>query len=153
MLKNRLIAMLVLVAFAVMGLFSIAMAAGNYPWTKNKQLAPNVTAIAPAKSDAGVPQSGCVTTAATKGAIQGKYSSVDGYISYEADVFTLYSSAATQPANPQPVMVMYEVDGVMMAIGHNFRFTNSGSNTYARAVQKAYSSPKKRTFVSCTRRQ
>lgn len=153
MLKTRLIAMIVLVAFCIMALFSVALAAGNYPWTKNKQLAPNVTAIAPAKTDAGVSQSGCVTTATTKGAIQGQFSSVAGFVAYETEVFTIYSSAATQLANPQPVMVMYEVDGVMMAIGHNFRFTNSGSNTYTRAVQKAYSSPKKRTFVSCVRRQ
>lgn len=137
-----------LAILAVLVVTGVAMAAGNYPWTKNKQLAPNVTAIAPEKG-----QSGCVTTAATKGAIQGKYSSMDGYVRYDAEVFTIYSSSATQPANPKPAMVMWEVDGVMMAVGHNISLTNNGSNTYKRAVQRAYSTPKKPTYTSCTRRQ
>lgn len=153
MLKNRLIAMIVLIVFIILALFSVAMASGNFPWTKNKQLAPNVTGIAPAKSDSGAIQSGCVTTATTKGAIQGKYSSLDGYVRYDAEAFTIYSSAATQPANPKPAMVMWEVDGVMMAIGHTVSLTNSGSNTYKRAVQRTYSGAKKPTYVSCTRRQ
>src|SRR6185369_9178264 len=146
-MKCRILSLSVLL---VLSMATAAMAGSKMLYDSSSPHVPiqNVTAIAPAKL-----KSGCVTTAATKGAIQGQYSSIDGYHAYETDVFTIYSSAATQLANPRDAMVMYEVDGVMMAIAHTFRMTNSGGSTYKRAVQKVYSSPKKRTFSTCIRRQ
>lgn len=137
MLKNRLIAMIILIAFCIMAMFTAAMAAGNYPWTKNKTLVPNVTGSSPVAG-----QSGCTTLAITKGAIQGRYSSMDGYVAYEGEVVT--AAGAAEP-------VTWELDGTPVKVGPTAGFTNSGSNTYKRAVARVYSTAS-RTLKSCVRR-
>ena len=152
MLNKCLTIMIVVVALCGMATMTTAMAGGNFPWTKNKQLAPNVTSIAPAKDDAGVLQSGCVSTVLTKGAVQGKYSSVDGYVSHEAEVYTIYSSMATQRPRPTPAVVDWKLDGTPIAVGSSFKVSNSGANTFKRVTQEIYSGVK-RTVRSCTRRQ
>lgn len=128
---------------ATIGIAGGAFAAGNFPWTKNKALIDNLNGIAPAKDDAGVMQSGCNTQTVTKGAIQGKYSSVEGYTGYSAEVVDSAGAA---------VSVKWELDGTQVKTGSSFEFINSGSNTYKRAVQRVYSAPA-RALTSCTRRQ
>lgn len=137
MFKARFKLILLLVAVMVLAIISMALAAGNFPWTKNKQLAPNVTAIAPEKG-----QSGCVTQAITKGTF-GTYTSMEGYLSYDAEVTT--AAGAAEP-------VKWELDGTHLASGPSFKFTNTGASTYKRAVQRVYSAAS-RSLSSCVRRQ
>lgn len=131
------IAMVILIALG-----ATAFAAGRFPWTAGsatvaKEIT-NLTALAPEKG-----QSGCNTQTITKGLIQGKYSSVGGYTGYSAEVVT--AAGAAEP-------VKWELDGVQMATGNKFEFTNNRGTTYSRAVQRVYSAVG-RALTSCTRRQ
>lgn len=137
MFTPRLKIALLMTVMMILAIATAAFAAGNFPWTKNKQLAPNVTAIAPEKG-----QSGCVTQAITKGPF-GTYTSVDGYLSYEAEVTT--AAGAAEP-------VKWKLDGTRVASGPSFKFTNTGASTYKRAVAETYSAAS-RNLTKCVRRQ
>lgn len=151
MFNKRLNIILLMSGIMILVLVSIVLAAGRYPWTAGaptvaKEI-PNVTRISPVKG-----QSGCVTTQITKGAVQGQYSSMDGYLSHEAEVYTIYSSMATQRPRLTPAVVDWKLDGTPVAVGPTFGFTNSRTNSFKRATQEIYSGVK-RTIRSCTRRQ
>ncbi len=121
---------------------SMAFASGRFPWTTGAPtVAKEVTSKPPVAPEKG--QSGCNTQTITKGAIQGKYSSVSGYGFYSGEVVT-----ATGAAEP----VKWELDGTQVATGPAFEFVNSRGAEYSRAVQRVYSAAS-RSLTSCTRRR
>lgn len=123
-------------------LAATAFAAGRLPWTTGSANVAteiqNLKALAPDKG-----ASGCVTQTITKGAIQGQFSSVDGYSGYSAEVVDSAGAA---------VNVKWLLDGTQVHVGSTYEFTNHRGNTYSRAVQTVYSGAS-RSLTSCTRRQ
>ena len=128
--------LVLLMMVTIIALAAIAFA-GGMPGTKRGDIIQNLTGIAPTKG-----ASGCVTQSITKGTF-GTYTTMTGYTGYEAEVVT--AAGAAEP-------VKWELDGTQVAAGSSFKFTNSGTNTYARAVQRVYSAVS-RSLTSCTRRQ
>ena len=116
-----------------------AMAATKLPYDSSKPAVPiqNVTGMAPAKG-----KSGCVTGTFTKQPF-GTYTSLSGYMQYEAEVVT--AAGAAEP-------VTWELDGTPVAVGSSFKMTNEGGAAYSRAVQRPYSAAG-RTLKSCVRRR
>jgi hypothetical protein len=133
---------LIIAGCLILATAAMALAAGRYPWTAGAlTVAKEVTSKPPVAPEKG--QSGCNTQTITKGAIQGKYSSVAGYVSYSADVVT--AAGAAEP-------VKWELDGTQVATGPGFEFVNSRGTEYSRAVQRVYSAVA-RSLTSCTRRR
>lgn len=120
----------------VLACAGVVFAGGGLPWTRSKTLIQNMNGQAPELA-----KSGCVTTMVTKGTIQGQYSTLTGSVDYEAEVVD--SAGAAVP-------VKWEVDGKQIAYRSSLRLTNSGADTYSKAIQRAPSSAS-RSLTSCTR--
>ena len=134
--------MLVLMGFFIMAMIGSALAAGNLPWTKNRQLVPNITSIAPATDDTtGATKARCDTVTGTKEVF--KSYTTAGYVRND---FEVVDAAGT------PVPVKWLLDGTQVAIGSTFSFANPGGGIYQNVSFKPYSAVP-RALTSCRRPQ
>lgn len=123
-------------------MFTQAFAAGNLPWTKNRQLVPNITSISPATDDTtGVTKGRCDTVTGTKEIF--KTYTTAGYVRNDFEVVD---------ASGSPVAVKWLLDGTQVAIGSTFSFANPGGAAYQNAAYKPYSTVS-RALTSCRRPQ